>query len=69
MTRMTQNKNDSVNSILQRGFIVDYNCCVVFLTLRFPYLTLCSKIKNNKIRKIRTITLSYLSGAFPDKVN
>ena len=66
---MTQNKNDSINSILQRGFIVDNNCCVVFRTLRFPYLILCPRIKNNKIRKVRTIILSYLSGAFPDKVN
>ena len=43
VTRMTQNKNDSINSILQhdRGF--DNNCCVVFPTSRFSYLTLCPR--------------------------
>ena len=29
---MTQNKNDSINSILQHGRVVDKNCCVVFPT-------------------------------------
>ena len=29
---MTQNKSDSINSILQYGRVVDKNCCVVFLT-------------------------------------
>ena len=28
--RMTQNKNDSIDSILQCGREVDINCCVVF---------------------------------------
>ena len=37
---MTQNKNDSVNSILQHGHVVDNNCCLVFPTSRFPYLIL-----------------------------
>ena len=55
MTRMTQNKNDSINSILRHGRVVDNNCCVVFPTSRFPYLIL--------------FLFSYLSGAFPDKVN
>ena len=36
MTRMAQNKNDSINLILQRGCVVYKNCCVVFPTLRFP---------------------------------
>ena len=36
---MTQNKNDSINSILQHGRVVDNNC-VVFRTLRFPCLIL-----------------------------
>ena len=43
VTRMTQNKNDSINSILQHGRAVDKNCCVVFPTSRFPYLSLCPK--------------------------
>ena len=38
---MTQNKNDSINSILQHGRVVDKNCCVVFPTSGFPYLILC----------------------------
>ena len=29
-TRMTQNKIDSINSILLYGHVVDNNCCVVF---------------------------------------
>ena len=36
VARMTQNKNDSTNSILQQGRVVDNNCCVVFPTSRFP---------------------------------
>ena len=43
VTRMTQNKNDSINSILQHGRVVDNNFCVVFPTSRFPYLILCPK--------------------------
>ena len=38
VTRMTQNKNDSIDSILQHDRVVDNNCCVVFPTSRFPYL-------------------------------
>ena len=41
--RMTQNKNDSINSILQHGRAVDKSCCVVFPTSGFPYLILCSR--------------------------
>ena len=43
VTRMTENKNDSINSILQHRRVVDNNCCVVFLTSRFPYLILCPR--------------------------
>ena len=35
-TRITQNKNDSINSILQHGRIVNKNCCAVFPTSEFP---------------------------------
>ena len=35
---MAQNKNESTNSILQHGRVVDNNCCVVFPTSRFPCL-------------------------------
>ena len=40
VTRMTQNQNDSIYSILQRRRVVDNNCCIVFPTSRFPYLIL-----------------------------
>ena len=43
VTKMTQNKNDSINSILQHGRVVDKNCCVVFPTSGFPYLILCPR--------------------------
>ena len=43
VTRMTQNKNNLINSILQHGRVVDNNCCVVFPTSRFPYLILCPR--------------------------
>ena len=38
---MTQNKNDSIDSILQHGRVIDKNCCVVFPSSGFPYLILC----------------------------
>ena len=37
---MNKNKNDSINSILHHGRVVDNNCCVVFPTSGFPYLIL-----------------------------
>ena len=37
VTRMTQNKNDLINAVLQYGDVVDKNCCVVFPVLGFPY--------------------------------
>ena len=43
VTRMTQNKNDSINSILQCGRAVDKNCCVAFPGSGFPYLILCPR--------------------------
>ena len=43
MTRVTQNKSDSTNSILQHGRVVDNDCCVVLPASRFPYLILCSR--------------------------
>ena len=33
---MTQNKNDSINSMLQQGCVVEKNCCVIFPTSRYP---------------------------------
>ena len=43
VTRMTQNKNDSANSILQQGRVVDNDCRVVLPASRFPYLILCPR--------------------------
>ena len=43
VTRMTQNKKDSINSILQHGLFVDKTCSVVLPTSGFPYLTLCPR--------------------------
>ena len=43
VTRMTQKKNDSINSKLQHGYVADKFLCVVFPTSRFPYLILCPK--------------------------
>ena len=40
---MDQNKNDSINAILQHGPVADKNCCVVFPTSEFPYLILFSR--------------------------
>ena len=40
---MTQNKIDSINSILQHGRVVYKNCCLVFPTSGFPYLILCPR--------------------------
>ena len=37
MTRMTQNKKDSISSLLQHGRVVENNYCVVFPTSRFSY--------------------------------
>ena len=38
--RMTENKNDSIKSILKRGRVADKIFCVVFPTSRFPYFNL-----------------------------
>ena len=43
VTRMTQNKIDSVNSILQHARVFGNNCCVVFRASRFSYLILCPR--------------------------
>ena len=37
---MTQNKNDSINSILQHVRVLHKNFCVKFPTSEFPYLIL-----------------------------
>ena len=40
VTRITQNKNDLINSLWQHDRVVNNDCCVVFPTSRFPYLIL-----------------------------
>ena len=49
VTRMTQNKNNSINSILRYGRLVDKNCCVVFPASGFPYLILCLRQCKGKV--------------------
>ena len=43
VTIMTQNKNHSINSILQYGRVAGNSCCVVFPTSRFSYLIQCPR--------------------------
>ena len=40
---MTQNENDSANSLLQHDRVLEKNRCVVFPTSGLPYLTLCPR--------------------------
>ena len=40
VTKVIQIKNDSIKSVLQHGRVLDKNCCVVFPTTGFLYLTL-----------------------------
>ena len=47
--RMTQNKNDSINLILQGGCIVDRYYCVVLPASGFPYLIMCSRQCKGKV--------------------
>ena len=49
MTTLTQNPNESVNSILQYGRVVGKDCCVVFSASRFPYLILCPRQWKGKV--------------------
>ena len=51
MTRMAQNKNDSINSILQHRRNVYKNFYVVFPTSGFPYLILCPRQGKKKVAK------------------
>ena len=47
--RISQNKNDSINAILQHGLVVDKNRWVVFPTSGFPCLTLCPRLYKWKV--------------------
>ena len=43
VTILTQNQNDSINSILLYGRVDEKDCCVVFSASGFLYLILCPK--------------------------
>ena len=60
---MTQNKNDSINSILQHRRAVDKNCCVVFPTSGFSYLILCPKQSKWKVAyyQLAKLATTYLA--------
>ena len=60
--RLTQNKNDSINSILQYVCIVEKDYCVVFSASGFPYLILCPRqckgnVATTYLKGLRTIKI------------
>ena len=62
VTRLAQNQNDSINSILQYGRVVERDCCVVFSVSRFLYLILCprqckEKVATTYLKGLRTIKI------------
>ena len=54
--RLTQNQNDSINSILHYGRVVGKDSCLVFSGSAFPYLILCPK------QCKRNVAVTYLKG-------
>ena len=49
VTRLTQNQNDSINSILQYGCVVGKDCCVVFSASGFLYLIIFPRQCKGKV--------------------
>ena len=49
VTRLTQNQNNLINSILQYGHLVGKGCCVVYSASGFPYLILCPREWKGKV--------------------
>ena len=49
VTILTQNQNDSINSILLYGRVDGKDCCVVFSASGFLYLILCPKKCKGKV--------------------
>ena len=45
---MTQNKNNSINSILQHSRVVDNSCSVLFPVSKFPYLVCVANTANGR---------------------
>ena len=58
VTRLTQNLNDSINSILQYGRVVEKDFCAISSASRFPYLILCKeKVATSYLQGLRTIKM------------
>ena len=62
VTKLTENQNDSINSILQYGRVVGKDCCVVFSAPGFPYLILsptqCKrKVATTYLKGLRTVEI------------
>ena len=49
VTRLTQNQNDPINSILQYGRVAGKDCWVVFSASGYPFLILCPKQCKGKV--------------------
>ena len=49
VVRLTQNQNDSINSILKYGLVVGKDCCIVFFASGFPYLILSPRQCKGKV--------------------
>ena len=56
---MTPNKNDSINSVLHHGRVVDKNCCVLLPISGFPCLILCPRQCKWKVTTTYLTILSY----------
>ena len=62
VTKLTQNENDSINSILQYGRVAGRDCLVVFFASGFSYLILCptqckGKVATTYLKGLRTIKI------------
>ena len=62
LTRLAQNQNDSITSVLQYGRVVGKDCCVEFSASGFPYLILCprpckEKVGATYLKGLRTIKI------------
>ena len=52
VTRLSQNQNDSINSVPQYGSVIEEDCSVVFSVSGFPYLMLCPRHCKRKVATI-----------------
>ena len=72
VTRLAQNQDDPINSILQYGSVVGKDCCVVFSASGNPYLILCSrqckgKVATNYLQGLRTMKIFQYKNLLPLK--